>query len=93
VSAINSISAEKLARLIGTPRCPALIDVRPKAEFEGNPRLVPGSVRRSHSEVSEWASEFAGQSGVVICSDGSGLSQGTAAWLRHAGVNADAPSR
>jgi rhodanese-related sulfurtransferase len=89
VSAINSISAEKLARLIGTPRCPALIDVRPKAEFEGNPRLVPGSVRRSHSEVWEWASEFAGQSGVVICGDGSSLSQGTAAWLRHAGVNAD----
>ena len=89
MSAINSISAEKLARLIGTPRCPALIDVRPKAEFEGNPRLVPGSVRRSHSEVWEWASEFAGQSAVVICGDGSSLSQGTAAWLRHAGVNAD----
>lgn len=89
MSAINSISAERLVRLIGTPRCPALIDVRPKAEFEGHPRLVPGSVRRSHSEVSEWASEFAGRSAVVICGDGSSLSQGTAAWLRHAGVNAD----
>jgi rhodanese-related sulfurtransferase len=89
VSAINSISAEKLARLIGTPRCPALIDVRPKAEFGGHPRLVPGSVKRSHSDVREWANEFAGQSAVVICKDGSSLSQGTAAWLRHAGVNAD----
>ncbi len=89
MSAINSISVEKLARLIGTPRCPALIDVRPKDDFDINPQLLPGSTRRTHSDVCEWASEFAGQSAVVICSDGSSLSQGTAAWLRHAGVDAD----
>jgi rhodanese-related sulfurtransferase len=89
VSAINSISGDKLARLVGTPRCPALIDVRPNDDFSSNPRLIPGSIRRTHSDVSEWAGEFAGQSAVVICKDGSALSQGTAAWLRHAGVTAD----
>ena len=89
MSAINSISPEKLVRLIGTPRCPALIDVRPKDDFETSPRLIPGSTRRTHSNAPEWAGEFTGQSAVVICHDGSALSQGVAAWLRHAGVMAD----
>jgi rhodanese-related sulfurtransferase len=89
VSAINSISAEKLVRLIGTPRCPALIDVRPNDDFDSSPRLIPGSIRRTHSGVSEWAGEFTGRSAVVICRKGADLGQGTAAWLRHAGVMAD----
>jgi rhodanese-related sulfurtransferase len=89
VSAINSISAERLGRLIGTPRCPALIDVRPKDDFDAIPELIPGSMRRTHSDAPEWASQFAGQSAVVVCGTGSTLSQGTAAWLRHAGVAAD----
>jgi rhodanese-related sulfurtransferase len=89
VSAINSISGDKLARLIGTPRCPVLIDVRPNDDFSSNPRLIPGSIQKTHSNVSEWASELSGQSAVVICRDGAALSPGTAAWLRHASVTAD----
>ena len=89
MSAINSISAERLVRLIGTPRCPALIDVRPKDDFEISPQLIPGSTWRTHSDASEWAGEFTGQSAIVICSNGAALSQGAAAWLRHAGVTAD----
>ena len=89
MSAINSISADKLVRLVGTPRCPALIDVRPNDDFDTKPQLIPGSTRRSHANASEWAQEFANQSAVVICGNGSTLSQGTAAWLRHAGVVAD----
>jgi rhodanese-related sulfurtransferase len=75
--------------LVGTPRCPALIDIRSNDDFSADPRLIPGSIRRTHSNVSEWAGEFAGQSAVVICKEGSALSQGTAAWLRHAGVPTD----
>jgi rhodanese-related sulfurtransferase len=89
VSAINSISGDKLARLVGTPRCPSLIDIRSNDDFCSNPRLIPASIRKTHSNVSEWAGEFTGQSTVVICNDGAALSQGTAAWLRHAGVTAD----
>jgi rhodanese-related sulfurtransferase len=89
VSAINSISGDKLARLVGTPRCPVLIDIRSKDDFSSNPRLIPGSIQKTHSDVSDWAAEFAGQSAVVICNNGTALSQGTAAWLRHAGVTAD----
>jgi len=89
MSAINIISAEKLARLIGTPRCPALIDVRSADDFNASPRLIPGSVRRAHDEASHWAHEFAGHSAVIICRDGATLSQGTAALLRHEGVAAE----
>jgi hypothetical protein len=46
-------------------------------------------VRHGHSDPSEWAGEFAGRSAIVICQRGAKLSQGVAAWLRHAGVPAD----
>lgn len=89
MSSINAISTDKLARLIGTPKCPALVDVRPDEDFETLPRLVPGSLRRPHDRTEEWARELAGRSAIVICQRGLKLSQGTAAWLRHAGVPAD----
>jgi rhodanese-related sulfurtransferase len=90
MSAINTISADKLARLVGTPRCPVLIDVRPQDDFDASPALIPGSIRRTHTDASEWGRDFAGRSAVVICRNGAQLSQGTAAWLRHGGVTADA---
>ena len=46
MSSINSITAEKLARLIGAPKYPALIDVRADDEFAADPRLIPGAARR-----------------------------------------------
>ena len=33
MSSINSISPEKLTRLVGTPNCPAIIDVRDNDDF------------------------------------------------------------
>jgi rhodanese-related sulfurtransferase len=89
MSSINSITAEKLARLIGTPKCPALIDVRPENDFATDPRLVPGAMRRSHASADEWATEFRGQSAIVICQTGLALSQGIAALLRDAGASAE----
>ncbi len=87
MSSINSISAEKLARLIGVPHAPALIDVRAKDGFAANPRLIPGAIRRPYEAVSSWAPEFAGRSAVVICENGRGRSEGVAAWLRQAGAS------
>jgi rhodanese-related sulfurtransferase len=89
MSSINTISIDKLSRLIGTAHCPALIDVRTEEDFAANPRLIPGAMRRSHADPSDWAPEFAGHSAVVICQKGAKLSQGVAAWLRHAGIAAD----
>jgi rhodanese-related sulfurtransferase len=87
---VNSISVEKLARLIGTPNCPALIDVRVEADLAGDPRLIPGSVTRRHADPSSWVAEIAGQLAIVICAHGHALSAGVAAWLRQAGVQAEA---
>jgi rhodanese-related sulfurtransferase len=89
MSSPNTISIEKLARLIGTPKGPVLIDVRTDEDFGVDPRLIPGSVRRPFAEVSGWAPEFVGSNAVVLCQKGLKLSQGVAAWLRHAGVPAD----
>jgi rhodanese-related sulfurtransferase len=89
MSSITLISQDKLARLIGRPDCPALIDVQIDEDFAADPRLVPGAVRRPFPTVSAWAPAFAGRSAVVICQKGLKLSQGVAAWLRHAGVPAD----
>jgi len=87
----NTISAEKLARLLGRPDSPSLIDVRTEEDFDADPRLVPGAVRRSWKEVPVWGPAFAGtgRSAVVICRKGLKLSQGAAAWLRHQGVPSD----
>jgi rhodanese-related sulfurtransferase len=89
MSSINTISPDKLSRLIGRPDCPVLIDVQTDEDFAADPRLIPGAVRRPFHKVSEWASDFAGRSAVVVCQKGLKLSQGVAAWLRHGGIPAD----
>ena len=89
MSSFNTISAEKLARLIGTPKCPVLVDVRTDEDFASDPRLVPGSIRRPFAQVADWAHELSGRAAIVVCQKGLKLSHGAAAWLRHAGIPAD----
>ena len=57
--------------------------------FGADPRLIPASLRRSHVEPWRWAGELAGTSAIVVCQRGLKLSQGVAAWLRHAGMPAE----
>jgi rhodanese-related sulfurtransferase len=86
--ALNTISIDKLIRLIGTPKAPALIDVRTDEDYALSPTLIPGSRRRPHGGVEAWAQELGGDA-IVVCQQGLKLSQGVAAWLRHSGVAAD----
>src|SRR6201987_1008367 len=51
--------------------------------------MLPTSLRRDHRTVSSWGEEYAGRSAVVVCQRGQKLSQGVAAWLRHAGARAE----
>jgi rhodanese-related sulfurtransferase len=83
------ISSDKLIRLIGTAKTPALIDVRTDEDFAADQRLIPGAVRRSHSNAADWGGEFAGKPAIVVCFRGEKLAQGTAAWLRHLDVEAE----
>ena len=89
-SSVTTITVEKLARLVGTPKCPAVVDVRTEEDFAADPRLIPGAVRRPHDAAPAWAGELAGGSAVVVCRGGRKLSEGVAAWLRHEGVPAEA---
>ncbi|CDN56379.1 Superoxide dismutase SodM-like protein [Neorhizobium galegae bv. officinalis bv. officinalis str. HAMBI 1141] len=83
------ISPEKLNRLVGTPGAPLIIDVRTDEDFALDPRLVPGSVRRKHENVTEWSGAVDAESVVVVCQRGGKLSHGVAAYLRHEGVVAE----
>jgi rhodanese-related sulfurtransferase len=85
----DTINAAQLARLVGTPDAPVIVDVRIDTDHASDPRMLPASIRRDYRTVSSWAGDYAGQFVVVVCQRGQKLSQGTAAWLRHAGARAE----
>ncbi|MCX2725761.1 sulfurtransferase/chromate resistance protein [Roseibium salinum] len=90
MASYNEISVSTLARLVGTPDCPALLDVRIDEDFDDDPRLIPGAIRQPFRNVVDLASELAGRSVVVYCQKGLKISQGAAALLRAAGIRAEA---
>ena len=63
----NTISVDKLSRLIGLPKCPHLIDVRTEEDFAAAPHLIPGSLRRPFAAVETWGADLAGRAVVVVC--------------------------
>jgi rhodanese-related sulfurtransferase len=85
----TAIAVPHLLRLVGLPDAPALVDLRTEEDAAADPRLLPGSVRRDWRRVAEWAGGFAGRRAVFVCQRGLKLSQGAAAWARHAGVAAE----
>jgi rhodanese-related sulfurtransferase len=87
---LNTISSDKLVRLIGISRGPTLIDVRPDEEFAVEPLLIPGTLRRPSADIAAWAGQFRDRAAVIVCRDGGASSQGVAARLRHEGVAAEA---
>jgi rhodanese-related sulfurtransferase len=84
MSSPTSISIDKLSRLVGLPKCPAIIDVRSEEDFALDPRLIPGAVRRDWGDAANWGRAIAGEA-IVYCQQGRKLSEGVAAWLRHHG--------
>lgn len=88
MSGPNEISCEKLHRLIGTPHCPRIIDVRTEEDYAASLRLIPGSLRRPYADVENWGSELDRDTAIIVCQRGLKLSHGVAAWLRHLGRDA-----
>ncbi|GEP12486.1 chromate resistance protein ChrB domain-containing protein [Methylobacterium gnaphalii] len=86
----NTITIDKLDRLIGTGACPVLVDVRTDDAFAADPRLIPGAVRRAPDTMATWSAQLQGRTVVTICNHGQSLSHGAAAWLREAGIAAEA---
>lgn len=84
----TTISPHQLFDLIGTPEAPAVLDARTEEDFEADRRLIPAAIRRPGLEAADWGGDFAGRDVVVSCDRGLKISQGAAAWLRHAGAEA-----
>jgi rhodanese-related sulfurtransferase len=84
----TEITTQQLSRLIGLPNAPAIVDVRIDEDYAADPRLIPGSRRRDYRTAQAWAGEYRDRTVIVACQKGLKLSQGAAAWLRHAGLDA-----
>ncbi|MEO9826992.1 MAG: sulfurtransferase/chromate resistance protein [Paracoccaceae bacterium] len=89
MASYNEISVSTLARLVGTPDCPVLLDVRIDTDFDDDPHLIPGAFRHPFLTVTDLAERLKGRSVVVYCQKGLKISQGAAALLRNCGVQAE----
>ena len=84
MSATNSISPDKLFRLIGTPSCPVIVDVRSDGQD-----FIPASIWQPAGNVAEWAGMLRGKRAVIVCVHGHECGAGVAALLRSEGVDAE----
>jgi rhodanese-related sulfurtransferase len=85
----DTITIPQLARLVGTPDAPAILDVRDPEDIAADPRFLPGAVHHDWRTASVWSAEHAGRPVAVVDRSGLKISQGAAAWLRHAGARAE----
>ena len=83
------ISVTRLNRLVGTPDCPVLIDVRTDEDFSDDPRLIPGAFRHPFTEIASLAPPMAGRKLILYCQKGLKISQGAVAILRDLGIDAE----
>ena len=84
----TEITVSQLSRLIGLPHSPAIIDLRRDEDFASDPRLIPGSRRRTVGTTVPWGGDYRDRSVVLVCNEGSHLSGGVAAWMRQQGIDA-----
>lgn len=89
MASYNEIPVSTVSRLIGTPDCPVLLDVRIDPDFDDDPRLIPGAYRLPFSHMLDAADDLRGKSVIVYCQKGLKLSQGAAAILRTEGIQAE----
>jgi rhodanese-related sulfurtransferase len=80
-----AITPAQLARLLGTPDAPAIIDVRLPEDLASLPRVIPTSRIVPHADLPSITATRV----VVTCMGGAKLSEGAAAILRTRGVQAE----
>lgn len=82
------ISSRELTALIGTDRCPHIVDVRRKAVFEASAHRIAGAAWRDHMRVQDWLPQLdAGRPVVVYCVHGHNVSEIAAARLAAEGLD------
>lgn len=88
VEALPISSSDLYARL-GTASAPMLLDVRRDEAFGQDGGLIIGAVHRPPADVERWSRELASDRLVVAyCAHGHEVSQGVAASLKRAGIEA-----
>lgn len=86
---VPSVSSNELYNRLGTTSAPVLLDVRLDDAFSNDGTLIIGAFRRAPEEVAHWSKDLApGRPVVAYCVRGHDVSQGVAASLRRAGIEA-----
>ena len=85
----DEISGIQLARLIGTPEAPVILDVRTAEDFAADPRLIPCACRADPRRPETALPPGADRAIVVACQKGGKFSIGAAALLRSQGHRAE----
>lgn len=84
----NSIFAKQLINLIGSPDCPAIIDVRGRKAFDESKLMIATAEWRDGDRAAEWAADMGDGNVIVYCVHGHEVSQGAAQALQSSGVRA-----
>src|SRR5436309_4702787 len=82
-----SISPNDLHARLGTGSAPIVLDVR-RVPLSRSDRLIVSAFHRAPDEVARWSNLALGRPVVVYCRQGHEVSQGVAATLRAAGIEA-----
>ena len=85
----TEITVPQLARLIGTPDAPVIVDVCMDDDFATDPCLIPTAIRHAFASVAELVPVLQDNRVVVYCHRGLKLGQGAAAILRDHGIAAE----
>lgn len=85
----TEITSQQLARLIGTPDCPIIIDVRMDDDYADDPRMIPGAFRHPYAQIEQLSARLKGQRVVIYCKKGLKLCMGAAAIARSMDVPAE----
>jgi rhodanese-related sulfurtransferase len=84
-----AISIRALHDLLGTPAAPYVVDVRRRASFDMDPRILPAAQRREPEHVAEWAAHLPRDRTIVVyCAHGHEISRHVAATLAVRGFDA-----
>ena len=83
------IKAEDLKSMMSVGTQPALVDVRRQQDFDADPVMIPGAVKKDPGEAETWAKELPTDRPVVIyCVRGGSVSTSVQQTLAQQGVNA-----
>jgi len=84
-----SIKPDELKKALAAEQDVTILDVRRRADFEADSRMIPGASRKDPADIDEWSNELReGQNVVVYCVWGGSMSKSISEKLRAKNINA-----